>query len=216
MKEIVRIVDVPISDWRHQTKKRVTLEISEGEFILLQGPNGSGKSYLLNLIAALEIPEVGEVFCLGRRATKMSEREKRQWRAGLGLIPSEPQLLAEYTVYENLVLTAMALGKNKADSERNAKESAQLCALDPYLQAPAHTLSEGIRKRTVIARALVNQPMLILADAPLEGLDERAQEEFLYICAKLSRIGYPIVMTSSAPLPFEIGNLRTVSLGDKA
>ena len=214
MKTIVRMVDVPINDWNNQTKGTVTLEISDGEFVLLLGPNGSGKSYLLNLMAALRVPRVGEVFLEGKRLTKMSERQKRAWRAGLGLIPSDPVLLNGYTVLEGLVLTAQLLGKSAADAKRNALESASLCGLDPYLNARAESLSVGVKKRVVIA--LVNQPRLILADSPLEGLDDQAQEEFLYICTKLSQVGYPIVMTSSYMLPFEIAALRCVELsGEK-
>ena len=123
MKTIVRMVDVPINDWNNQTKGTVTLEISDGEFVLLLGPNGSGKSYLLNLMAALRVPRVGEVFLEGKRLTKMSERQKRAWRAGLGLIPSDPVLLNGYTVLEGLVLTAQLLGKSAADAKRNALES---------------------------------------------------------------------------------------------
>ena len=206
------MVDVPINDWNNQTKGTVTLEISDGEFVLLLGPNGSGKSYLLNL----RVPRVGEVFLEGKRLTKMSERQKRAWRAGLGLIPSDPVLLNGYTVLEGLVLTAQLLGKSAADAKRNALESASLCGLDPYLNARAESLSVGVKKRVVIARSLVNQPRLILADSPLEGLDDQAQEEFLYICTKLSQVGYPIVMTSSYMLPFEIAALRCVELsGEK-
>ena len=69
MKTIVSMVDVPINDWNNQTKGTVTLEISDGEFVLLLGPNGSGKSYLLNLMAALRVPRVGEVFLEGKRLT---------------------------------------------------------------------------------------------------------------------------------------------------
>lgn len=160
MKTIVRMVDVPINDWNNQTKGIVTLEVSDGEFVLLRGPNGSGKSYLLNLMAALRVPRVGEVFLEGKRLTKMREGQKRAWRAGLGLIPSEPVLLNGYTVLEGLVLTAQLLGKNAADAQRNALESASLCGLDPYLNARAESLSVGVKKRVVIARSLVNQPRL--------------------------------------------------------
>lgn len=167
-------------------------------------------------MAALRVPRVGEVFLEGKRLTKMSERQKRAWRAGLGLIPSDPVLLNGYTVLEGLVLTAQLLGKSAADAKRNALESASLCGLDPYLNARAESLSVGVKKRVVIARSLVNQPRLILADSPLEGLDDQAQEEFLYICTKLSQVGYPIVMTSSYMLPFEIAALRCVELsGEK-
>lgn len=212
MKTIVRMVDVPIRDWNDQTRGTVTLEIGDGEFVLLQGPNGSGKSYLLNLIAALSVPRVGEVLLDGKRLTQMRNSQRRAWRSSLGLIPSEPELLEDYTVIENLELTAQLLGRKGEESHRNAVESANLCGLDSFLNARAGSLSVGLRKRVIIARSLVNQPRLILADSPLEGLDEQAQEEFLYICTKLSQVGYPIVMTSSYAVPFEIASLRIVRL----
>ena len=87
MKTIVRMVDVPINDWNNQTKGTVTLEIADGEFVLLQGPNGSGKSYLLNLMAALRVPRVGEVFLEGKRLTKMSERQKKGLAGRIGANP---------------------------------------------------------------------------------------------------------------------------------
>ncbi len=70
------MVDVPINDWNNQTKGTVTLEIADGEFVLLQGPNGSGKSYLLNLMAALRVPSVGEVFLEGKRLTRCASGKK--------------------------------------------------------------------------------------------------------------------------------------------
>ena len=212
MKPIVRMVDIPIHDWNDEPREKITLEVGEGEFILLLGPNGSGKSYLLNLMAALKKPKVGEVFLQGNRLSKMREGARKNWRASIGLIPSDPVLLDEYTVLENLELTAQVLGKKTAEAHRNAMESAGLCGLEPYLHVKAGTLSEGLKKRAVIARSLVNQPRLILADSPLEGLDDQAQEEFLYICTKLSQVGYPIVMTSSYVLPFEIATLRCIRL----
>lgn len=157
MKTIVRMVDVPINDWNNQTKGIVTLEVSDGEFVLLRGPNGSGKSYLLNLMAALRVPRVGEVFLEGKRLTKMREGQKRAWRAGLGLIPSEPVLLNGYTVLEGLVLTAQLLGKNAADAQRNALESASLCGLDPYLNARGRE-SFGRCKKTRCYRSFAGQP----------------------------------------------------------
>ena len=212
MKPIVRMVDIPIKSWEDNTETSLSLEVSEGEFLLIIGNNGSGKSRLLNFIAGLSLPEVGEVFIKGKRLTTMTDHQRRVWRSGLGLIPSDPILLDDYTIFENLCLTAQILGKTDEEAQRNAHESAVLCGLEPLLKVKCSELSLGLKKRTVIARALVNQPELILADSPLEGLDESAQEEFLYICTKLTQIGYPIVMTSSLALPFEIKALKIFRL----
>lgn len=212
MNQIIRMVDVALRNWKHHAQERFSIEINEGDFVLIQGPNGTGKSYLLNLMAALKKPDSGEVYLTGKRLTRMSVAEKTRWRSRLGLIPSEIALLNGYSVEENLRQTAQLLGKTAKQAQEYAEESAALCGLSGVLHVKVDTLSDGMKKRVVIARALVNQPIMILADSPLEGLDKKAQEGFLYLCTKLSQIGYSIVMTSSAPLSLEIGALRTINL----
>ena len=192
MKALVRMVKVPLQGWNRDGAPLVTMEVREGEFVLLLGNNGSGKSSLLNLISGLSLPESGEVFIKGNAISRMSEHQLRQWRSRIGMIPSDPVILEDYTIEENLQLTAQLLGKSAQEAASNARECAALCGLEPEL----------------------NQPELILADSPMEALDNDAQEEFLYICTKLAQIGYPIVMTSSYPLPFEIRALRVFNLNE--
>lgn len=214
MKALVRMVKVPLQGWNRDEATLVTMEVREGEFVLLLGNNGSGKSSLLNLISGLSLPESGEVFIKGIAISRMSEHQLRQWRSRIGMIPSDPVILEDYTIEENLQLTAQLLGKSSQEAARNARECAALCGLEPELKRKGSELSVGLKKRLVIARSLVNQPELILADSPMEALDNDAQEEFLYICTKLAQIGYPIVMTSSYPLPFEIRALRVFNLNE--
>ena len=209
MKALVRMVKVPLQGWNRDGAPLVTMEVREGEFVLLLGNNGSGKSSLLNLISGLSLPESGEVFIKGNAISRMSEHQLRQWRSRIGMIPSDPVILEDYTIEENLQLTALLLGKSVQEAASNARECAALCGLEPELKRKGSELSVGLKKRLVIARSLVNQPELILADSPME-----AQEEFLYICTKLAQIGYPIVMTSSYPLPFEIRALRVFNLNE--
>lgn len=213
MKQLVRIERVPIRQWGQRGEEIFSCEVREGEFIHIEGPNGSGKSHILNLMAALITPSGGEVLLDGRRLSRMSSGERTRWRRKIGLIPSEAHLLSGYTVIENLRYSATLLGAKLKAASDYAKESAALCGLDSVSDVPVEELSEGLRKRVVIARSLVNRPFLILADNPLEGLDEESQEEFLYLCTKLSQIGYSIVMTSSAPLPANIGALRHIQIG---
>ncbi len=212
MNQLIRMVDVALRSWKPHAEARFSTEINEGDFVLIQGPNGSGKSYLLNLMAALKKPDSGEVYLKGKRLTRMSNAEKTRWRRSLGLIPAEITLLNGYSVSENLQQTAQLLGKTVEQAKEYAEESASLCGLSGVMHLKVDTLSDGMKKRVVIARSLVNQPTIILADSPLEGLDAKAQERFLYLCTKLSQIGYSIVMTSSAPLSLEIGALKTIDL----
>lgn len=210
---LVELSEIPIRKEGRNTDSLLSFVIEEPDFILLEGPNGSGKTYLLNLIAALTEPNTGEVIVDGHSVSVMSESEKLAWRRTLGLIPSHSNLFTSYTVLENLRLSAQLLGIKPNEAIEYSKESAELCGLSKYLDEKVENLSEGLRKRVVIARALVGRPKMILADNPLEGLDGTSQEQFLYLCTKLAKIGYAVVMTSSVPLPLEIKSLRVINLG---
>lgn len=210
---LVEISEIPIRKEGRNTGGLLSFVIEEPDFILLEGPNGSGKTYLLNLIAALAEPNTGEVIVEGHSVSVMRESEKLAWRRTLGLIPSHSNLFTTYTVLENLRLSAQLLGIKPKEAIEYSKESAELCGLSKYLDEKVENLSEGLRKRVVIARALVGRSKMILADNPLEGLDGTSQEQFLYLCTKLAKIGYAVVMTSSVPLPLEIKSLRVINLG---
>lgn len=210
---LVEISEIPVRVEGHNSGRLLSFSIEEPDFILLEGPNGSGKTYLLNLIAALTLPNSGEVIITGRSINVMGESEKLAWRRTLGLIPSHSDLFNGYTVLENLRLSAQLLGNKPKEAFEYSKESAELCGLSKYIDEKVENLSEGLKKRVVIARALVGRPRMILADNPLEGLDGTTQEQFLYLCMKLAKFGYSVVMTSSVPLPFEIKTLRIINLG---
>ena len=210
---MLEIKDLHASINGKEILKGINLSVKAGEVHAIMGPNGSGKTYLLNLIAALTEPNTGEVIVDGHSVSVMSESEKLAWRRTLGLIPSHSNLFTSYTVLENLRLSAQLLGIKPNEAIEYSKESAELCGLSKYLDEKVENLSEGLRKRVVIARALVGRPKMILADNPLEGLDGTSQEQFLYLCTKLAKIGYAVVMTSSVPLPLEIKSLRVINLG---
>ena len=210
---LVEISEIPVRKEGRNTGGLLSFVIEESDFILLEGPNGSGKTYLLNLIAALTESNTGEVIVEGHCVGVMSESEKLVWRRTLGLIPSHSNLFTTYSVLENLRLSAQLLGIKPNEAIEYSKESAELCGLSKYLDEKVENLSEGLRKRVVIARALVGRPKMILADNPLEGLDGTSKEQFHYLCTKLAKIGYAVVMTSSVPLPLEIKSLRVINLG---
>ncbi len=210
---LVEISGVPYHVDGQRSDKFLSFSVSESDFVLLEGPNGSGKTSLLNFIAGLHRPTIGEVLIRGRDVAVMTASERLIWRRSLGLIPSCSTLFDGYTVLENLRLSAQILGIKAKEAFENSKESAELCGLSRYIDDKVEDLSEGMRKRVLIARALVGRPQMILADNPLESLDETSQEQFLYLCTKLAKIGYSVVMTSSIPLPFQIKSLKKVDLG---
>ncbi len=212
-KRILEVIDIPVSIKKPDEKGTVSFQVREGDLVLIEGPNGSGKTYLLNLLAALRMPYSGEVVLGTRNLIFMSEKEKSAWRRKIGLIPSIPTLFSGYTVLENLRLAAQLSGKKAKEAIEFSRSAAGLCGLQDVIDKNVDDLSEGQKKRVIIARALVGQPSLILADNPLDSLDKESQEQFLYLCVKLAQLGYAIVMSTSIPLPLRIQAARRIELG---
>ncbi|MCD8339875.1 MAG: ATP-binding cassette domain-containing protein [Burkholderiales bacterium] len=215
-KRLLALSEIPRSRRVAGGGKPVSLEVYEGDFILLRGANGTGKTYLLNLMAGLVLPFAGEVVLGTKNLAGMTDSERLAWRRNIGLIPTHTELFPNYTTLENIQVAAQLAGIDSEEALDFSQESAELCGLKDVMNRSVNTLSRGQRKRVVIARALVGRPNLILADNPLEALDSSSQEQFLYLCSKLAQLGYAVVMTLSSNLPFDIKAAISVNLGEEA
>ncbi len=215
-KRLLALNEIPRSRKAAAGATPISLEVYEGDLILLRGANGTGKTYLLNLMAALASPHAGEVILGNKNLAGMTESEKLAVRRSIGLIPSHTELFPHYTALENIQIAAELAGIKGSEALDFSQESAELCGLKDVMNRSVDTLSRGQCKRVVIARALVGRPNLILADNPLEALDSPSQEQFLYLCSKLAQLGYAVVMSLSAHLPFDIKAAISVNLGEEA
>jgi len=176
----------------------ISLEIDRGEFIAVVGQSGSGKSTLLALLAGIDRPTSGEVFVAGTPVHTLSEREMSPWRgATIGIVFQFFQLLPTLSAAENVMLP-MDFCNAWPARERHERAIALLDRLGVADQADKlpSTLSGGQQQRVAVARALANEPSVLLADEPTGNLDSRTAESMLDLLAGLVADGQTIVMVT--------------------
>ena len=166
----------------------LTLEVPEGEFLVLMGPSGSGKTTLLNLIAGLDQPSAGEVWVGGQRISAMTESQLARWRTRhLGFVFQFYHLLPVLTAYENVELPLLLLPLSALQRRRQVLTALELVGLADRMKHRPGQLSGGQQQRVGIARAIVTDPTLIVADEPTGDLDARSAEEILNLLSELCR-----------------------------
>ncbi len=165
-------------EFRTQILNDVNLEIQEGSFTSIIGQSGSGKSTLLNIVGTLDKPSSGEVYINGKRTDQMNKNQLATLRnQTLGFIFQFHYLLPEFTAYENVLIPyRIEHGKVTPEIEKKANEIMDLVGLQKVKHNPATKMSGGQQQRTAIARALMNEPGIILADEPTGNLDSDTTE----------------------------------------
>jgi putative ABC transport system ATP-binding protein len=166
----------------------LSLEVANGEFLALMGPSGSGKTTLLNLIAGLDKPSQGEIWVGGQLISGMTEGQLARWRTRhVGFIFQFYHLLPVLTAYENVELPLLLLPLSSAERRRQVSTALDLVGLSDRLKHRPGQLSGGQQQRVGIARAIVTDPTLIVADEPTGDLDARSAEEILNLMEELRK-----------------------------
>jgi len=166
--------------------KSVNLKINRGELVSLTGPSGSGKSTLLHIIALLDQPSSGEVFFKKKSFSKSNDREKDLVRRrGISIIYQQNNLLSDFTALENVVIPLINNGYSWKESAKKANKTLSLVNLSKRLNHFPSELSGGEQQRVAVARALVTEPDLILADEPTGSLDRKTANEIFSLFSKL-------------------------------
>jgi lipoprotein-releasing system ATP-binding protein len=165
----------------------IDLTIRDNEFVAITGPSGSGKSSLLYLLGLLDLPTSGEVLIRGRATTHMDEEERALTRLTLlGFVFQFHFLLPEFTVLDNVTLPMRALGRLSAvGMQTRGRELLASLGLGDHLTKRPDQLSGGQRQRVAVARALANEPPVILADEPTGSLDSKASEQVFEVLRDL-------------------------------
>jgi putative ABC transport system ATP-binding protein len=190
--EIVRVLGVHKYFRRGSERVDVlnglTLEVAEGEFFGLMGPSGSGKTTLLNLIAGLDKPSEGEVWVGSDCISQMSEGQLARWRTRhIGFIFQFYHLLPVLSAYENVELPLLLLPLSASQRKQQVTTALALVGLQDRMSHRPGQLSGGQQQRVGIARALVTDPTLIVADEPTGDLDAKSAEEILDLLEELRR-----------------------------
>jgi len=175
----------------------VDLTIGTGEFVAIMGPSGCGKSTLLNLIAGLDTPTDGEIVVAGEPLQGKDENAlARMRRAHIGIVFQFFNLLEGMSVLENVTLPAIIAGSSRKQAESRARDLLDLLGLADKAKNAPGVLSGGQRQRLAIARALANQPTLVLADEPTGALDSAGGEEILELFRRLHGAGQAIMLVT--------------------
>ncbi|GED32682.1 ABC transporter ATP-binding protein [Brevibacillus centrosporus] len=166
----------------------INLHISKGEFVALCGSSGSGKSTLLNLLAGLTKPDEGSVMVSGEEISRYSENELCLFRRkSMGFIFQSYNLLPNLTALENVELPLIFAGESVRKRRARAQEILEHVGLTGRLDHKPNELSGGQQQRVSIARALVNQPSIILADEPTGNLDSKTEQEILTLMRQMNK-----------------------------
>ncbi len=178
--------------------KNADLTIERGEFVSLMGASGSGKSTLLNLIAGIDRPTSGHIFVDGENITQFSRTRLARWRAeNVGYIFQMHNLVPVLTAYENIELPLLLLGLSSRDREKRVNIALEAVGLMDRADHYPRQLSGGQEQRVGIARALVANPTIIVADEPTGDLDSETSEQILELLRRLNtELGMTLLMVT--------------------
>lgn len=175
----------------------VSFSVEEGEYVAIMGESGSGKTTLLNILAALDKPTKGDVLLDGKSLSKISEKEISAFRrSNLGFVFQDFNLLDTFTLKDNIFLP-LVLGGEKYDTmQAKLKPIAATLGIGDLLQKYPYEVSGGQKQRAAVARALITQPKLLLADEPTGALDSKSSESLLKIFDSINGGGQTILMVT--------------------
>ena len=178
--------------------KGVDLTVTKGEIVSIVGPSGAGKTTLLQILGTLDKPNEGEVLVDGINFSKLGEKQLAEFRnKHIGFIFQFHQLLPEFTALENVMIPALIGRKDKKKSEEKAKEILAYLQLSDRMEHKPNELSGGEKQRVAVARALINEPSLILADEPSGSLDSKNRDELHKLLFDLrDKFGLTIVIVT--------------------
>ena len=169
--------------------KKLNLEVKRGEFVSILGKSGSGKSTLLNIMGLLDKIDGGKIWIDDKEVSSLNETERNNIKNHfLGFVFQFHYLMSEFTALENVMIPALLNNfKNKAEIEKEAKESLEIVGLAERMTHKPNQLSGGEKQRVAIARAMINKPKLILADEPTGNLDEDTGEMIFSLFRKINK-----------------------------
>ena len=204
MAEVIRLVDIVKSyimgDSVVHALDHVNVQIGEGEFTSIMGPSGSGKSTMMNILGCLDRPTSGHYFLRGRDIAGYNDDELAHTRnAEIGFVFQNFNLLPKLTAQVNVALPLVYAGINEEERMVRAARALESVGLGNRLDHKPNEMSGGQRQRVVIARALVNNPAIIMADEPTGNLDTKSSYEIMDIFKAMNDEGKTIVMVTHEP-----------------
>jgi len=174
----------------------VNLSITQGEFVAVVGHSGAGKTTLTKLILAEESPTDGTVFFESTDIHKLSKKDLTKFRRKVGIVFQDFRLLSNKTAYENIAFAMEAIEKNEQEIREDVPHILELVDLSSRASHFPHQLSGGEKQRLAIARAIITQPDLIIADEPTGNLDPINTNEVINLLKKINELGTTVILTT--------------------
>lgn len=176
--------------------KNVNIDIEKGEFVFVVGPSGAGKSTFIKMILREVLPTTGELMINGRNLVTMKETEVPYLRRGLGIVFQDYRLLPNKTVYENVAFAMQVIEAPRREMQKRVNSVLDLVGLKEKIKSLPSQLSGGEQQRIAIARAIVNSPMVVIADEPTGNLDPETSWDIMEIFKRINKSGTTILMAT--------------------
>lgn len=182
---------------RVEALRNVSFTVEQGEYVAIMGESGSGKTTLLNILAALDEPTAGTVRLDGHELGKIREKDAAAFRRdNLGFVFQEFNLLDTFTLEDNIYLPLVLMGMSYEDMRARLLPIARELGLTELLKKYPYEVSGGQKQRAAVARAIITEPKLLLADEPTGALDSGSTDELLRLFAAINRAGQTILMVT--------------------
>ncbi len=180
-----------------QALNDVSFSVEKGEYVAIMGESGSGKTTLLNLLAALDRPTNGDVILDGKRLSSVSEKEISAFRRDyLGFVFQDFNLLDTFSLQDNIFLPLVLSGENYSEMKSKLDPIVNQLGISDIMQKYPYEVSGGQKQRAAVARALITNPKLLLADEPTGALDSRSTESLLNLFNEINSVGQTILMVT--------------------
>ncbi len=215
VKNLKKIYSTRFGGTQVQALSDVSFSVEKGEYVAIMGESGSGKTTLLNILAALDKPTNGQVILSGRDIVAIRERDIAAFRRdNLGFVFQDFNLLDTFSIQDNILLPLVLAGKSFKEMERLLTPLADTLGLTKLLNKFPYEVSGGQKQRAAVARALITQPQLVLADEPTGALDSKATDGLLRLFAQINAAGQTILMvTHSAKAASHAGRVLFIRDG---
>jgi cell division transport system ATP-binding protein len=174
----------------------VTVDIQEGEFVFLSGPSGAGKTTFIKLIMLLETASEGQVVIAGRNLDRLKRSSIPLLRRSIGVVWQDFKLLPSRNVFDNVAISLEILGQPRKQIQRRVDQVLEMVGLERYARSMPDWLSGGEKQRAAIARALVNDPPILLADEPTGNLDPDLSVEIMQMLQEVQQQGTTVVVAT--------------------
>jgi len=192
----------------------VNVEVQDGEFVAIMGPSGCGKSTFLHIAGMLDNPSAGEYYFMGEEVSRYTEKRRANLRKGtVGFVFQSFNLIDELTVFENIELPLLYLGVSATNRKKRVNAILEQLEIMPRKNHFPQQLSGGQQQRVAVARAVIADPKIILADEPTGNLDSTHGDEVMKILVDLNEKGTTVVMVTHSPAYADYAN-RVIHLFD--